>query len=145
MGVQHAVAAVRAFAGEGDLGAGAIELRAPLDQLFDARRAFFHQDARGLFVAQAVAGLQRVLQMQADFIVIAERGGDAALRVLRVGLRDLALGQTQHAARGRQFHRGPQAGDARAHDDEIGFGRKSLHGVLDGFMVARRQSAGTGI
>ena len=66
MSVQHAVAAVRAFAGEGDLGAGAIELRAPLDQLFDARRAFFDQDARGFFVAQSIAGLQRVFQMQTE-------------------------------------------------------------------------------
>ena len=50
--VQNAAAAVRAFASEGDFGSGAVELRAPLDQLFDARRAFFHQNARGLFVDQ---------------------------------------------------------------------------------------------
>ena len=66
--------------------------------------------------------------MQADFVVVAERGGDAALRILRVGFGDFALGQTQHAARGREFHRSAQAGDARAHNDEIGFGRQSFHG-----------------
>ncbi len=91
--MQNAVAAVRAFAGERDLGSGAIELRAPLDQLLDARRTFFDQHARGFFVDQAVAGLQRVFQMKPDFVVIAERGGDSALRVLRVGLGDLALGE----------------------------------------------------
>ena len=121
MGVQHAVAAVCAFAGEGDLGAGAVELGAPLDQLFDARRTFFDQHARGFFVDQAVAGLQRVFQMQPNFIVVAERGGDSALRILRIGLGDFALCQTQHPAGRRKFHRGAQAGNARAHHDEIGF------------------------
>ena len=127
VGMQHAAAAVRAFAGEGDLGAGAVELRAPLDQLLDARRPFFDQHARGLFVAQAVAGLQRVFQMQPDFIFIAERGRNAALRILRVGLRDFALGEAEHAACGRKLHRSAQAGNARAHHDEVGLGRKSFH------------------
>ena len=121
MGVQHAIAAVRAFAGEGDLGAGAIELRAPLDELLDARRAFLDQDARGLFVHQAIAGFQRVFQMKTDFVIIAERGGDAALRILRVRFGDFAFREAKHASRGRQFHRSAQAGDARAYDDEIGF------------------------
>ncbi len=128
--VQHAVAAVRAFAGERDLGSGAVELRAPLDQLFDAGRAFFDQHARGLFVDQSVAGLQRVFQMQANFIVIAERGRNTALRILRVGLGDFALGQAKHAARRRKFHRGAQAGNTRANNDEIGFGRKSLASLI---------------
>ena len=65
--------------------------------------------------------------METDFIVIAKGGGDTTLRVLRVGLRDLAFRQTQDAARGRKFHRGPQTRDACTHDDEIDFGRKSLH------------------
>ena len=127
VGMQHAVAAVRAFAGKGDLGAGAVELGAPLDQLFDAGRTFLDQHARGLFVAQAVAGLQGVFQMQADFIVVAERGGDSALRVLRVGFGDFALGQAEHASGGGKLHRGAQTGNARAHHDEIGFGRQCLH------------------
>ena len=126
VGMQHAAAAVRALAREGDLGAGAIELRAPLDQLLDARRAFLHQHARGLFVAQAVAGLQRVFQVQPNLVVVAERSGDAALRILGVGFRHLLLGQAKHAAGGGKLHRGAQAGNARAHHDEVGFGRKSF-------------------
>src|SRR5664280_1876202 len=76
---------MRPFASECDLGAGAIELRTPRDELLDTVRAFFHQDARSLFVAQAVTRLERVLQVEADFVVVAKRGGDATLRVLRVG------------------------------------------------------------
>ena len=95
VGVQNAVAAVRAFARERELGSGAIELRAPLDQLFDARRTFFDQHARGFLVDQAVAGVERVLQMQRNFVFIAEGGGDSALRVLRVGFGHLTLGEAR--------------------------------------------------
>src|ERR1019366_5657460 len=80
--VQHTAAAMRPFASERDLGTGAIELRTPRDELLDTGRAFFHQDARSLFVAQAVASLERVLQVEADFVVIAKRGSDATLCVL---------------------------------------------------------------
>ncbi len=137
MGVQHAVAAVRSFAGERDLGARAIEFRTPFNEFFDTRRTFFDQDACSLFVTETVAGLQRVFQMQADFIVIAERGGDAALRVLRVGLRNFALRQAQYATCRGKFHRGTQTRDARTHYDEIGFCRKSLHGVHGSICLAR--------
>ncbi len=135
MSVQHAVAAVRAFARERDLGAGAVELGAPLHQLLDARRTFFDQHARGFFVHQAVAGLQRVFQMKRNFVVIAERGGDSALRILRVGFGDLTLGEAENAAGGSEFHRGAQSGNTRANNDEIGFGRKSW--FIADFMVAR--------
>ena len=134
MSVQHAVAAVRALARKSNLGAGAIELRAPLDQLFDARRTFFDQHARRFFVAQTVAGPEGVFQMQPDFVVIAKGSGDATLRITRVRLRDLALGQAEDAACRSELHRGAQAGNARANHDEIGFGGKSWH---YGFMVAR--------
>src|ERR1019366_6174656 len=127
VGVEHAAAAMRSLASKRDLRAGAIELGTPRDELLDTGWAFFHQDARGLFIAQAVAGLERIFQVKTDFIVIAKGGGDTTLRVLRVGFRDLTFRQTQDAARGRKFYRGPQTRDARTHDDEIGFGRKSFH------------------
>src|ERR1700685_228161 len=82
--MQHPVAAVRAFARERDLGSGTVELGAPLHQLLDAAWTFLDQHAGGLFVDQSVAGLQRVLEVERNFVVIAERGGNSALRVLRV-------------------------------------------------------------
>jgi len=132
--VQHPVAAVRTLARENNLCASAIELRAPFDQLFDALRTFFHQHASGFFVAQAVAGPEGVFQMQADFVVVAERSSDTALRVTRVRLRNLALSEAEHAARRSELHRSAQAGYARTNYDEIGFRWKSWH---CGFMVAR--------
>ncbi len=128
VGVQHAVAAVRALAGEGELGALLIELRAPLDQFLDAQRAFLDEDARRVAVAEAVAGNQRVLQVQADLVLVAERDSDAALGVLRVRFAEFELGQTEHAPIGRQLNGSPHAGDAGAHDNEIRFlHESSLH------------------
>ena len=69
-----------------------IELRAPLDELLDAHRTFFDEDARGVRVAEAVAGDERVLQVEADFVLIAERDRDAALSVLRVRFGEFQLG-----------------------------------------------------
>ncbi len=123
VGVQHAVAAVRAFAGEGDLAAGPIELCAPLDQLLDANGTFFDEHPCGCFVTEAVTGFKGIVEMQADFVVIAERGCDTTLGVLSVRFRDFALGQAQDPSRRRQFNRGAQTRDSRAHYDEIGFQR----------------------
>ncbi len=96
VGVQHAVAAVRALAGERELGALLIELGAPLDEFLDANGAFLDQDARRIAVAEAVAGDQRVLQMQADLVLIAESDRDAALGILGVRFAELELGQAEH-------------------------------------------------
>ena len=74
---------VGAFAGESELGGFAIESRSPGDQLLNTLRAFFHQDAGGFRIHQAVAGRKGVLQVQADLIFIAESDCDPALRILR--------------------------------------------------------------
>ncbi len=47
MGVQYARAAVSAFAGESELGAFTVKLRAPGDEFLDALGTFFHEDAGG--------------------------------------------------------------------------------------------------
>ena len=105
--VQNAVAAVRTLAGKGKFGSVAIEFGAPLDQLFDALRAFLNQNFGGIGIAQAVAGVERVLKVQANFVLVAEGGGDTALGILRSGIGDFALGKNQHATGWRQFDRGP--------------------------------------
>src|SRR5271165_5239948 len=71
MRMQHAAAAVGAFARERDFGARTIELGAPFNQLFNTYRAFLDQDTRRLFITEPIAGFQSVVEMQADFVVIA--------------------------------------------------------------------------
>jgi hypothetical protein len=98
MCVQNAIAAVCALPAKSKFGALAVELRAPLDQLLNAIGGIFDKDGCRLRVTQAVAGVERVLQMKADFIFIAERSGDPALCPLGGRIRNLPLGQYDYAA-----------------------------------------------
>ena len=127
MRVQNAVAAVRAFAAEGELGALAIEFRAPLNQFIDALGGVLHQYFGGFGIAQAIAGLQRVLEVETDFVFVAECGRNAALGPLRIRFSDLALGQHENRACTCQFNRGTQPGNSGANHKEIGSGRRRLH------------------
>ena len=56
--------------------------------------------------------------MELYFIVIAERGGDAALRIFGRGFAKTVFGNHQHRTRFRQLDGGAQSGDARA-DNQI--------------------------
>jgi hypothetical protein len=120
MRVKNAVTRVRALAAEHELGAFAVKLGAPADQLFDDRGAFFHQRVHGGLVAQAVARHQRVLLMQLHFVVIAQRGRDPALRVLRTRFLPIALGEHEDLTGGGQLDSGAQPGHTGANDQEIG-------------------------
>ena len=122
MRVQNSVAAVRAFASESELGSNSIELRTPVDELLNAVGTFFDEDASGVFVDEAVARVDGVLQVKADLIFIAKRDGDPALRVLRGGFGQLLLREHEHAAGFRESDGSTESGDARADDDEISFG-----------------------
>ena len=59
---------------------GLAGVRAPLDQLFDALRTFFHQYLDGIGIAQPIARIECVLEMKADLVFVAERGGNSSLR-----------------------------------------------------------------
>ena len=120
MRVQNAGPAVRRFARERQLRAGAIEFGPPLDQLRDVLRTFFHQQRNGFGAAQSVAGLDGVLLVQADFVFVAEGHRDAALRPGRGGIAQIGLGQDQHAARGAELDCGAQPGDSGPDDNIVG-------------------------
>jgi len=125
--VQNAIAAMRAFAGEGKFGSVAIELGAPLNQFIDPLGTFFDENLGSFDVAQSVAGVERVLKVESDFIFVAERGGDSALGILRSGVGDFAFGEDNDAAGWSQFDGGPQPGDSRSNYQKICFGRHLLH------------------
>ena len=119
MRVQDAVAAVRALAGERQLAARAVERGAPLDQFLNRRRTLFHQRAHGDAVAETVAGKQGVLFVQFDLIIIAERDGDAALRVFGGGFPEAVLGDHQHRTRLGEFNGGAQPGHSGSNHEKI--------------------------
>src|SRR5689334_11878782 len=109
MGMKDAIATVRALASKGKFGGLAVELSAPGNQLLDALRRLFYQNLGGFGIAQAVSGIERVLQVEADLVLVTQRRSDPALRVLRAGVGDLAFGQDQHTSSGRKLNRCPQS------------------------------------
>ena len=112
MGVQDAGAAMRGFAREGELGAGAIELGAPLDELGDVLGTFFDEERDRFGTAEAIAGVESVLFVEADFVFVAEGDGDAALRPSGGGIAEIGFGEHQDAAGGAEFDGGTQTGYA---------------------------------
>ena len=126
--VQHAAHGVRAFTPEGGPAVGvAIEVGAPVEELAHVARPLAHEDLDGRHVAQAGAGLERVVAMQVDAVVGPQRGGNAALRVSGVALGAVGLGDQHDRAVRHQVNGRPQAGDAAADHDEI---RAKTHRVL---------------
>ncbi len=99
--MQDAADAVRGLAAERQPPSRVeVELRAPLDQLTDVGRTVLDQHADRLFVAEAVAGADRIRRVQRGAVVVAHRRGDAALRVAGVAFGGCRLGEDEDAARG---------------------------------------------
>src|SRR5262249_1792343 len=86
VGVENPRTAVRCFASERKLCSGAVEFCAPFDELRNVFWAFFHEQRPRFGPAKAVSGVDGVLLVQADFVFVAERYGDAALRPGRGGV-----------------------------------------------------------
>src|SRR6185437_4147118 len=127
MGVQNAVAAVRAFTTESEFGTVAVELRSPGDEFLDPFGGVLDQNFCCFRIAETVACIQRVLQVQADFILVAERRSYPALRILRAGIGDLAFREHQHTTRGSEFDRRAQPCDSSADDEKVCFRSDGWH------------------
>ena len=64
--------------------------------------------------------------MELDFVFVAERRGNSALGVLRVGFGEFTLGEAENAASSSELDGGAKTGDTRAHDNKVEFGLR-LH------------------
>src|SRR5215470_723512 len=82
MSMQNAASAVRSLTSECKPGTAAIELSAPVDQLLNALRTLFHENAGCFRMDNAVARGDCVLKMKTDLIFIAQSDGDPALSIL---------------------------------------------------------------
>lgn len=111
---------MRRFAGEGELGAGAVKLSAPFDELGDVVGAFLDEQGHRFRAAKPVARGERVLFVESNFVFIAEGDGDSALGPGGGGVTEIGFGKDQHRAGGTEFDGGAQASDARANHDVIG-------------------------
>src|SRR5580765_3549244 len=115
------MAAVRVFQSEDQFGS---VVRTPGDQFLDAFRAFLQKSFHGGETAQTVSRAKSILQVQTDFIFVAQ-GCDWGRREDRVG--DLIFFQYENSSGGGQFDGCAQAGNASSQDYKVGLGRKTLH------------------
>ena len=120
LGMEDPALGVGGFLGKGELRTFLVELGAPEDQLPDAGRPFLHQRADCFAQAEPVAGLDRIVKVDRDLVLVGQDHGHAALGVLAAALRRRVLGHDQHIAVPRKLHGGPQPGDAAADDEEVG-------------------------
>ena len=126
MSVEDAGKGVRAFPSAQEItGLGialgqefAVKVRAPLDGLSDAQRAFGDERFGGGTIDKAIAGVDGVFKA-GDVAVAFHGDGDAALCVVGVRLAERLLGYDENIAVAGQFDGGAKAGDASAHDEEI--------------------------
>ena len=143
--MQNAIPRVGAFARKLKLSADAIEGGAPFDELLDGPRTIVDENVDGFAVGQSVAGDERVLFVQFHFVVVAERGCDAALRVFGRGFLERIFRDHQDFACLRQFDRGAKSGDACTNNEEIrvhgGDGRFPPHGTTVDMPAFRVETA----
>src|SRR5262249_8700854 len=94
-GVDDPTVAVAAFAGEGELPALEVELRAPRNQFLDLGGGFADDVLDDGTVAQAVAGDEGVFDVVLEPVFRRQDPGDAALGVVGVTLGDAVLGDDE--------------------------------------------------
>ena len=97
----------------------AVEVRAPLDQLGNAQRAFRDERLGRGTVDEAVAGVDGIFEVQGDVFIAFHGHGDAALRVVGVRLAERLLGDDQNIAVTGELDGCAKAGNARTHDQEV--------------------------
>ena len=121
---------VAAFAGEQQFGAVGrrlgVEVRAEQRQLAHTVGTLGHEDAHRVGVAETRAGGQRVDEVQIGRVGRGQRGGHAALRVARRGVRQLTLGQHEHGkAPARRVERSRQPRDAAPQHEDVVHGESA--------------------
>lgn len=117
--VQDAVAGVGAFTGEEEAGAVFVELGAPVDEFLNGGWPFLHESVDGWDITKAVAGIERVVFVKGDLVVVGERHRDATLGVFGSGFFEAVFGDDEHCACLGEFDGGPETGNARADDEKI--------------------------
>ncbi len=105
---------MRGFPRECQFRAGAVEFGAPFDELRDVLRTLFDKQRHGFGAAKAVTRVDGVLLVKADFVFVAERDSDAALRPGRCGIAQKRFGQHEDASRVAKFDGRTQTCDTGA-------------------------------
>ena len=122
-GVQNATSTMRILRPKHEFCAVALT---PGNQFINPLLALLQQQFDCRHIAQAVARVERVLQVQTDIVFIAQPRG-LALGIDCGEIRDFLLVEKKNAPRGSQFNGRAQSGDTGAYDNKIGLGWKTFH------------------
>ena len=95
------------------------KFHAQLNQFRNTRRTVLDDGADNVFLAQARARCERVTHVQLKRILLAGHCGNAALRVIRVRLRTVLLGDDGHAPARRDLQREGQPRETAAENEKI--------------------------
>ncbi len=119
------------------------EAHAALDQLADPLGPAPDQELDRSAVAQTRAGLERVGDVRLEGVAGVHDGGDPALRVVRVGLRVLLLGEDGHATVLGGLDRVGEPGDPASEDQHVGLDEGELpcharHAIASAISLRRR-------
>ena len=96
-----------------------VEVDAELDEVADPGRRLAGQRGDCARAREPPPGSQRVLGVERRRVVLADGGGDAALRQGARGRAERPLRQHEHLRVGRGAERGEETRDAAAHDEEV--------------------------
>src|ERR1700758_4066570 len=121
--VQNSTASVGIFQSEYQL---CSMMLSPCDQFVNALRRFFQQEFHRSQIANPIARRDRILQVQTDFIFIAQPGR-IAFWIIRLEAGEFFLGKHKHTSGLGQCNCRTQASDARADHHEVSLGWKDLH------------------
>jgi hypothetical protein len=101
--MEQAAALVSGFGAEDKLRSASV--RSPGNQFLDPLGSFFHQNLNRRGIAQAVAGIECVLQMERNFVFVAQYGAQSVLRRRAMRLGYLFFREDEHTSGSRQFNR----------------------------------------
>ena len=123
-GVQNAPAMVAAFLSQvirvgRQLRAG--EIDAPVHQFLNPGRGFPNHKINNILMAKSSAAIQRILDVLFKAVCFIRNGGNAALRIIRVGFRFFLFGDYCYRAKRGDFDRQTQSCDAAADDEKVRF------------------------
>ncbi|MBA7688375.1 hypothetical protein ES703_96855 [subsurface metagenome] len=95
-GVEDTGDGVSCLGGEGNLAVNGVKGNAKIDQVADAVRGFVGQDTHCLFITQAVAGGDSILEVKLGGIILSYGSSDTPLGVFGVAVVNTAFGYNQH-------------------------------------------------
>jgi 3-dehydroquinate synthase len=136
--VQNAPGAVRRFHGERGLPIRrAIEPDSPGHQLANGAGTFLDEHLHRAWIAESVAGCDRVRRMQLRRITRTNSRSNTALRMTGVAFSRFGFGQDEHIAVSGDFGRRAKGGDAASDDEKV---RAKLQAAPDAAILPSQKT-----